>query len=87
MVKEGQSELRVLRVTFTNQASIFQTNLESAAINLGAEALVTSHEIGDSVEKVDDWLANLASMTLDEIKEARRYIQARVALHSKKNHT
>lgn len=82
--EEGQADAQKLRASFADRARTFRVKLESAALSLGAGALLATHEVEDTVGKANRWLDNLADMTLEEIKEARKYIKSRIAAHSEK---
>ena len=81
--QEGKEEITDLRESFSARAKTFKLKLESATLSLGAGIMLAAHEVEGTVKKADSWLENLADMTLEEIREARRYIKKRVAAHSK----
>ncbi len=83
LANEGKESVAALRTSFANRASRFRVKLEAAALSLGAGILLAAHEAEDTADKANDWLENLAEMTLEEIREARNYIKMRVAAHSK----
>ena len=84
LAHEGKESVAALRSSFSKRANLFQLRLEAAAVSLGAGTMLAAHEVEDTAEKANDWLANLADMTLEEIREARKYIKMRVAAHSRR---
>lgn len=85
--ERGKDEIGDLIESFESRSKTFKMKLESAAINLGAGAMLATHEVESAVQSLDKKLHRLAEMTGEEISEARKYVRSRIEAHSSNSKT